>query len=147
MKSCYPSILERQNVKLVLKVVHESTFAALTIQNEQRCPEFRNHTPDFVQILLTLWKIFNVNMPYKHVRLNDPLSTPLKFDDERFVFNLTSCILVRCLPGISWKGWRTSVESSRRRCGDTHTHIHTHTHTHTTLYIWMTCCIDLGENF
>ena len=29
----------------------------------------------------------------------------------------------------------------------THTHIHTHTHTHTTLYIWMTCCIDLGENF
>ena len=86
MKSCYPSILERQNVKLVLKVVHESTIAALTIQNEQRCPTFRNHTSDFVQILLSLWKIFNVNMPYKHVRLNDQLSTPLTFEDERYVF-------------------------------------------------------------
>ena len=37
LKSCYPSSLERQNVKLVLKVIHESTIAALTIQNEQRC--------------------------------------------------------------------------------------------------------------
>ena len=34
LKSCYPTILERQNVKLVLKVVHESTIAALVIQNE-----------------------------------------------------------------------------------------------------------------
>ena len=32
LKSCYPSSLERQNVKLVLKIVHESTIAALTIQ-------------------------------------------------------------------------------------------------------------------
>ena len=37
LKSCYPSSLECQNVKLVLKVIHESTIAALTIQNEQRC--------------------------------------------------------------------------------------------------------------
>ena len=47
-KSCYPSSLERQNVKLVLKVVHESTIAGLAIQNEQRSPAFKSNTSDFV---------------------------------------------------------------------------------------------------
>ena len=54
LKSCCPSSLERQNVKLVLKVVHESTIAALAIQNEQRSPAFKSHTSEFVQILLIL---------------------------------------------------------------------------------------------
>ena len=86
LKSCYPSSLERQNVKLVLKVVHESTIAALAIQNEQRSPAFKSHTSEFVQILLILWKIFNINMPYKHVRLNDSLSRPLISNDDRYIF-------------------------------------------------------------
>ena len=85
-KSCYPPSLERQNVKLVLKIVHESTIAGLSIQNEQRSPAFKFNTSDFVGILLSLWKIFNINMPYKHVRLNDPMSKPLTFNDERFIF-------------------------------------------------------------
>ena len=85
-KACYPSNLERQNVKSVLKVVHESMIAALDIQNEQRCPVFKCNTSDFVGILLTLWKMFNVNMPYKHIRLNDPMSKPIAFNDERFLF-------------------------------------------------------------
>ena len=84
-KACYPSNLERQNVKLVLKVVHESTIAALAIQDEQRSPAFKCNTSDFVGILLSLWKIFNINMPYKHIRLNDPLSNPIRFNDERFL--------------------------------------------------------------
>ena len=63
-KSCFPSSLERQNVKLVLKVVHESTIAGLAIQNEQRAPAYTSNTPDFFGILLSLWKILNVNMPY-----------------------------------------------------------------------------------
>ena len=85
-KSCYPSSLERQNVKLVLKVVHESTIAGLAIPNEQRSPAFKSNISDFVGILLSLWKIFNVNMPYKHARLNDPMSKPLAFNDKRFIF-------------------------------------------------------------
>ena len=85
-KACYPSSLERQNVKLALKVVHESTIAALAIQNEQRSPAFKSNTSEFVAIMLSLWKIFNVNMPFKHVRLNDPMSKPLTFNDERFTF-------------------------------------------------------------
>ena len=85
LKSCYSSILERQNVKLVLKVVHESTIAALAIQNEQRSP-VKFHNSEFVQILLSLWEIFNINIPYKHARLNDSLSRPLISNDDRFIF-------------------------------------------------------------
>ena len=86
LKSCYPSSLERQNVKLVLKVIHESIVAALAIQNNQLRSAFNSNTSEFVDILLSLWKIFNVNVPYKHVRLNDPLSRPFIFNDERFSF-------------------------------------------------------------
>ena len=84
LKSCYPSILERQNVKLVLKVIHESTVAALAVQNDLRCPELLTDTSDFIQILLSLWKFFNVKIPYKHVRLNDAFSSPFVVNDERF---------------------------------------------------------------
>ena len=77
-------ILERQNVKLVLKVIHESTVAALAVQNDLRCPELQTDTSDFIQIRLSLWKIFNVNIPYKHVRLNDAFSSPFVVNDERF---------------------------------------------------------------
>ena len=82
----YLSNLERQNVKLVLNVVHESTIAALAIQNETRIPAFKSNTSDFVGILLSLWKIFNVNIPYKHIRLSDPMSKPMTFNDDRFIF-------------------------------------------------------------
>ena len=30
--------------------------------------------------------MFNVNAPYKHVRLNDPPSQPFTFNDDRFAF-------------------------------------------------------------
>ena len=40
MKSCFPSSIEHQNVKLVLKVVNELTISALTIQNELQYPEY-----------------------------------------------------------------------------------------------------------
>ena len=65
IKACFPSIIERQNVKLVLKVVNELTIAALKLQNELRDPESRNNTHEFVDILLKIWKIFNINTPFK----------------------------------------------------------------------------------
>ena len=86
VKACFPSSLERQNVKLVLKVVNELTLSALEIQNESRCPEYRNNTSSFVSILLTVWKICNINTPFKGTRLNDSLSRPLTLNDERFLF-------------------------------------------------------------
>ena len=69
-----------------MKVVNELTLSALEIQNESRFPENRNNTSSFVSVLLTLWKIFNINTPFKGTRLNDSLSIPLTLNDERFLF-------------------------------------------------------------
>ena len=85
-KSCYPSVSERQNVILVLKVIHESTIAALALQNDQRCSELRTNTSSFVKILLTLWNMLNVNVPYKHIQLNGSSCPPFTANDERFIF-------------------------------------------------------------
>ena len=73
------------NPRLLL-VLHESTIAALAIQNDQRCDAFKTNTSSFVETLLSLWKMFNVNVPYKHVRLNDSSCRPFTVNDERFTF-------------------------------------------------------------
>ena len=86
MKACFPSVIERQNVKLVLKVVNELTLAALRILDESRLPEYRKNTSDFICFLLSLWKIFNINTPFKGIRLNDSFSNPLTLNDERFFY-------------------------------------------------------------
>ena len=53
-KACYSPSIERQNVKPVLKIIHESTLAALAIQNDSRSPEFKTYTSNFVEIILNL---------------------------------------------------------------------------------------------
>ena len=81
---------ERQNVNLALRVFNESTSAALKIQNDSRS-EFKNDTPYFIDIINKIWKIFNANLPFKHVHLKDEFSSPLTEDDWRFSFlNLIS---------------------------------------------------------
>ncbi|KAI6658298.1 hypothetical protein LOD99_15567 [Oopsacas minuta] len=65
VKACFPSSIERQHVRLVLNVFNDLTLSALEIQNEKCCREYRNNTSTFVRILLTLWKIFNVSIPFK----------------------------------------------------------------------------------
>ena len=84
-KACWPTTFERQNVNIALRVFNESTCAALKIQNDSRS-RFKNDTPYFVDIVNKIWKIFNVNAPYKHVHLKDEFSSPLMEDDWHFVF-------------------------------------------------------------
>ena len=67
IKACFPSAIERQNVKLVLKVFNVLTHAALKLQNELSNQEYRNNTQDFVEILLQLWQLFNIN---SHLKVN-----------------------------------------------------------------------------
>ena len=98
LKSLYASDLELQNVKFVLKVVHESTIAALAIQNEQRSPAFKCHTSEFVQILSSVWKIFNVNVPGKHTRMNHPFSSLMTFNDELVKALASLYKLQTCMP-------------------------------------------------
>ena len=110
-KSCYPSNLESQNVKLVLKVVHESTIAALAIQDEKRPPALKSNTSDFVGILLSRWKIFNVNTPFKHTRLNDPLSKPVTFNDDRCIFLTRIVYWIEAWQSLPGKGGKLSKQT------------------------------------
>ena len=107
-KVCWPTSLECQNVNLALRVSNESTCAALKIQNDLH-PDSINDTSNFVDVLSKIWKIFNINTPLKHVRLNDEYSRPLTDKDWRFVFlDLVSNWLERWTIG---KGGKLSAQT------------------------------------
>ena len=78
-------MFERQNVYLALKIFDTSTYAALTIY-QATGTNLKSQTPEFLDIMIKVWKIFNLNATHKHIRLNDEYSKPLKNDDERFTF-------------------------------------------------------------
>ena len=48
-KSCWPSSMERQNVKLALKIFNKSTIAGLQIQNDSRDDVFKTQQPNLYQ--------------------------------------------------------------------------------------------------
>ena len=86
-KACWPSSLERQNVSLALRIFDNSTSSALKVQI--LTPSLHNtycQTAEFIDIICDIWKIFNVNTPYKGIRLNEPQSNPLVLSDPRFAF-------------------------------------------------------------
>ena len=73
-KSLHPHSIERQNVKLVLRIFCDSTAAALQTlgpHNEQ-LPNWEG-TLVFVKTILKFWNIVNVKSSYKgkHKRLDD----------------------------------------------------------------------------
>ena len=51
-KACRPSKLERQNVKLALRVFHELASAALKIFSESRPDQFKCQISDFIDIVV-----------------------------------------------------------------------------------------------
>ena len=119
IKACFPSAIERQNVKLVLKVFNDLTVAALKLQNELSNQEDRNNTHDFVEMLLQLWKLFNINSPLKGKRLNDDTSRPLTYQDERFPF--LACVVIwletwLALPGNVGKLSKQTFTSFKHAC-------------------------------
>ena len=79
--------MERQNVKLALKIFNQSTIAGLQIQNDSRDDVFKTQTAEFISIILKIWKIFNDSTPQKGTRLRDEFSKPLVRDDPRFSFH------------------------------------------------------------
>ena len=56
-KACWPSKLERQYVKLALRIFVDSTSAALKISNEPRLERFKHQTAEFIDIIVMVWKI------------------------------------------------------------------------------------------
>ena len=84
-KTGWPTILERQNVNLALKIFDTSTLTALSIYNSKRTDFESRRTCEFLDYY-KIWKIFNVNTTHKHIRLNDELSRPLHYNDARLDF-------------------------------------------------------------
>ena len=84
VKSCWPSSLERQNVNLALRIFNDSTAAALTVHASKYGQV--SETAQFISLICKVWKIFNINISNKDIRLNDELSMSLQSNDIRFVF-------------------------------------------------------------
>ena len=83
--ACWSTKLERQTVHLALRIFNVQTAAAIQIQNSTR-DVFKTQTEDFIRIVCSVWKIFNINTPTKGLRLRDSLSLPLTYNDSRFLF-------------------------------------------------------------
>ena len=115
-KSCWPSNIERQNVKLALRIFDDTNVAALTIHQSTKYIIHKTKTSDFIALICRIWKIFNVNTPWKGVRLNDPDSLPLVHNDPRF--NLMST-LVRWL-----EYWRSIPVTQGKLTAQTFTSFH-----------------------
>ena len=85
-KVCWPTNLERQNVNLALAVFSESTNATLSLNKQLQGAAIVTQTHEFLDVIIRIWKIFNVNSPMKGKRLRDSFSNPLIKNDERFCF-------------------------------------------------------------
>nr|XP_054933507.1 uncharacterized protein LOC129387861 [Dermacentor andersoni] len=73
LKALNPSNMERQNVKLALKIFNSSTVTALSVATFQHAKE----TSQYVDTILTWWNIVNVKTPRKGQRFRDLLQGPI----------------------------------------------------------------------
>ncbi|KAI6658227.1 Transposable element P transposase [Oopsacas minuta] len=89
-KSCWSSVLDKQNVELTLRVFDYTNVAAFTLHQSKDYIQ-SNQTGDFIALICQVWKLINVNIPWKGVRLNDRDSLPLVRNDPKF--NVTSIIV------------------------------------------------------
>ena len=85
-KACWPSSLERQNVKLALRVFDISTASALKACCSETPSDTHLHTAAFITIICDIWKMFNINNPFKGIRLND--------EYEREIIEQTTLLLM-----------------------------------------------------
>ena len=84
-KACWPSSLERQNVKWALRVFDISTSSALKACCSETPPDTHLHTAAFITIICDIWKMFNINNLFKGIRLNE-LSHPFVLNDPRLKY-------------------------------------------------------------
>ncbi|KAH9375157.1 hypothetical protein HPB48_016817 [Haemaphysalis longicornis] len=68
-KALHPSNLERQNVRLALKVFSGFVSAALRIRGEELRLEVAEGTAQFIDVIVKWWDIVNVKSPHKGQRL------------------------------------------------------------------------------
>lgn len=86
-KALHPSNIERQNVKLVLKVFSSFVVEALKIRGNELSLNYAAGTAQFIDLILKWWRIVNVKSPSKGRRLRDPLQDPVKsLSDKQIEF-------------------------------------------------------------
>ena len=90
-KSLYPSNIERQNVKLVLKIFDEKTIAGLNHFGSSNSSDVSG-TVKFISIILRMWKILNVKSTDKgHHKRDDNLNPIRSVDDDSVKFLRDVC--------------------------------------------------------
>lgn len=77
LKALNPSSMEKQNVKLALKVFNSSTVAALETYGERYALHHAAGTAEFLKIVETWWRIVDVKSPSKGRRIRDVLQSPV----------------------------------------------------------------------
>lgn len=78
-KTCFPTNLERQNVKLVMNIFNEKTISAIKTIDEE--------TGNFMEIILKWWTLVNIKNPVIHtIKLNSIAKPFHSINDERLSF-------------------------------------------------------------
>ena len=115
-KSIHPHCIERQNVKLVLRLFCDSTIAALKTlgPTNPRLPNWKG-TVQFVTLILKFWNIVNVKSLFKgqHKRLDD--ANPVRdLNDSRISWMVSF---------VSWlENWKTYSNINNTACLTNETH-------------------------
>ena len=65
-----------------VKILRNSALRIFPISH----PTIVSNTADFLNLVLNIWKIFNMNVPKKDIRLKGEFSKILEFNDSLFPF-------------------------------------------------------------
>lgn len=76
-KSLNPTNLERQNVKLAMKIFSSFVSSALRLRGTELKLILPEETAEFIDLVLRWWNIVNVKTPQKGWRLRDPWQEPI----------------------------------------------------------------------
>ena len=90
-KSLFPSNLERQNVKYVLNIFHQSVREGLLHYGEDKKLANYQSTADFVNIVIDWWSAVNVKTVYKGIRRRNPLEHPLLINNDPYKYLALIC--------------------------------------------------------
>ncbi|GFW07780.1 THAP-type domain-containing protein [Trichonephila clavipes] len=82
LKTLSPTNLEKQNVKLVLKIFNNFVIQGLQLLGEQHELISYETTSIFISLICTWWKIVNVKTPLKGQHLLDPYQQPITLSPD-----------------------------------------------------------------
>lgn len=108
LKALYPTSIERQNVKLALKVFNSNNVAALSELGPKKNFTSWKDTSAFIEIICKWWDIVNVKTPFKGVRLRNPFQEPITADSHNILEFLNTFL--------SWlQSWNSLILPAKNR--------------------------------